>query len=212
MFEHDRDHNSVISMMIGKRPTDFNRLRSIYYLKNKLKKSGSLNDAKILEDGLFVIVHEFDGRPGMGHNKSDFYKKTAAVAKVSLTNPLAKGYVSSEDMGSQRFAGYGSLEYKRIARDNEFILKDKYFDSKKGRFTLVHDEHGPFLPIEYDETSKKITRPFADIAPLGEKDPTRIADRKAAMIDALTKGYARFWNYFLKIIEENLDPESALKE
>ena len=86
---------------------------------------------------------------------------------------------------------YGQESYKQENRDWEFILKDKYA-GPDGTLRPVHDERGPFLPIEYNPETKKMTRPL-------ENDP----NRNEKMPQLLEEGYARFWSYFMRILKES---------
>lgn len=189
MLTHDLIHNIQIYNSIENNQTGLkDKLKYIYDVRNKLRERGRMNESIILENGLFVIFHEFYGMPRMSIISDNFNKDLIENVKRRMIEPLIN---------------YGTDTYKGTARDREFLLKDKYFDQTEGKFKLVHDDQGPFLPITYDETLKKTTRPFRDIAPLREENPAKVEAREDLMIDALAEGYIRFWDCFLKILEEN---------
>lgn len=187
MFDHDIAHNLALFNSQKNYPTIYNKLKIIHHIKNKLKEHAStLNQAKILENGLFMLTHEGITKSLLVQNETtgnlpdenNFYKWTVEGAKNIMIDNVV-GYTTS---GKLKIPGYGSLSYKEFARDAEFILKDKY-DSEEHKFKPVHDKKGaPFLPISYDENKKKMTRPFADVASVGEQDEVKIKKRQELMI------------------------------
>ncbi len=193
MLEHDLAH---IRRQIWylKEVTALEYLKVAFTIQKKLKDQNKNNDATILMDGLFMIIHErpdvvMDGmaNPEVREDGKSFKFFEAIASKFKKT-------IMTYDRNDRSYSGlslYGSQTYKQENRDWEFILKDKYAESD-GSIKPVHDENGTFLPIEYDVGQKKITRPF-------NNDP----NRTEKMINTLSQGYARFWTYFLSIIEKN---------
>lgn len=172
-----------------------NALVSAYNIQQKYKTLGQDNEATILMDGLFMLIHE---RNAPFYRRYEFFQYEDNLADFLRTNmPIIK------NMHIPDYHKYGTQKYKEEYRDWEFILRDKYVDtSDNDKVKSVHDKDGkPFLPIEYDPEQKKMSRPYGDISPLGETDPVKVQQRNELMSKALMTGYERFWYYFVYLLK-----------
>lgn len=208
MLQHDLQHNSQQNAFchqppIKEKQTELKEIaQNIYNIQQKHQQNGENNEATILMDGLFLLIHESAYsviEPGVAYcteNETD-------IRKIDLSM-LTKRLKENTTLYVNKYQ-YGEEYYKEERRDWEFILKDKYIDTKdNNKIKPVHDKDGkPFLPIEYIPELKKMTRPFGDISPLNEKDPKKNKKRRLLMVSALLDGYSRFWDYFLYLIENS---------
>lgn len=188
MLGHDLSHiREQLSKLISPHARKY--IQYVYRIQEKLREENNLNDATILINGLFMIIHERPDVAGL----PPLVQPLTGEAVIHFFENISEKFTQQIMAYNDRYglASYGSDAYKRENRDWEFILKDKYMDSD-GTFKPVHDEKGAFLPIEYNHGRKKMTRPFKD-------DPLR----NQKMSQALQDGYARFWSYFMSIIKKS---------
>lgn len=172
-------------------------LQPFYQIQRQYEMNpATRNEATILMDGLFILTHEFVGIWGevLKENKIAYSPNSVKIIKELLPALKAMAPAGVAKVFYPSYDFYGSRGYKEEYRDWEFILKDSYLDSNEGGMKLVHDEKGSFLPgITFDSNKGKSSRPFSDLTLKEERDH--------AMKNALKQGYERFWDYFLKILE-----------
>lgn len=185
MLMHDLNHITTQISSLTNLP-ELQYLKEIYQIQKNYKNRGHENEQTILMDGLFFLIHE---RPDLA--KPDF-----TIEKIDI-NKYADHIASIMKRRIFNFktvyglSSYGSKYYKQENRDWEYMLKNKYFDQEENKFKPTHDKQGKsFLTIEYNPDTKKMTRPFADSS-----------TRNRQMKHALVEGYARFWNYFIYLIQ-----------
>lgn len=168
-------------------------IKQAYNIQKKLREENNLNDATVLINGLFMIVHERpDVTVSLGKELSPNNKQVVDFFENIANKFTATIMTYDKSSPSSTLSPYGGTSYKQENRDWEFILKDKY-SASDGTIKPVQDRTGPFLPIEYDAQMKKMTRPLKD-------DP----ERRDKMPALLQEGYARFWSYFVVILKENI--------
>lgn len=199
MLHHDYRHISVqlnnLSFSSFERESDYETIknnfkasfRNAYKTYEKYKILGKNNEATILIDGLFIILHE---KPSLIERNADYF-----ISNDSLGGLLTKIQQNQLNTMFRVYnMEYGTMKYKEERRDWEFILRDRYIDSQDPSIIKpVHDKDGiPFLPIRYDSNINKMTRPFAD---------TESDKRKELMQEALDDGVQRFWGYFIYLLE-----------
>lgn len=172
-----------------------NAFVSAYNIQQKYKALGQNNEAAVLMDGLFMLIHE---RNAPFYRRYEFFQYDDNLAEFLIKNmPIIK------NMHIPDYHKYGTQKYKEEYRDWEFILRDKYVDtSDNDKIKSVHDKEGnPFLPIEYDFEQKKMSRPYGNISPFGDTDPDKVQQRNERMSKALVDGYGRFWYYFADLLQ-----------
>jgi hypothetical protein len=195
LYGHDVAHvRTQISDLVDRGGREY--LKKTLALQEKLETQNQNNDATILMKGLFAIIHE---RPDVVRDAMNTpeVKNSGTVLKffeAIVSNFKKKIMTYDKTHTDYPLSPYGSDTYKQENRDWEFsLLRAKYAESD-GSIKPVHDGQEAFLPIEYDTVQKKMTRPF-------NNDP----NKNEKMTDALNQGYARFWTYFLSIIEKHLN-------
>lgn len=181
MLKHDVGHvRAQISGLKDKKKF----LMQACSLIEEYKESSNYNAATVLTNGLFIIIHE---RPEV--TQYDLSMKPVHSFKQITQN--LQNIMSFNTRQGGSLGTYGSKTYKQENRDWEYILKNTYIDPKDKTRKVVHDQDGkPFLPIMVDPDLQKATRPFKDSS-----------NRSNEMTMALSKGYHRYWNYFLSLIE-----------
>lgn len=202
-LRHDLNH--IENLSVQTEPKKLKNLMKPVYIAQKKWEGKDDNIATILMGGLFLIVHEFTPDVSLP-------AKILTYDNSSIGINLAIGYVIDEakKMSIEYLNSYyGTETYKISFRDWEVVLRSFYTDSKDNKIKPVHDQEGKtFFPdIQYDPSTKKVTRPFENIAPFGEKNLEKIEERNNLMKEALNDGFRRFWDavgYFYRLSDEEV--------
>lgn len=178
----DREFQEITKINIRK------AILNAWKLYEHYKEIGKNNEASIIGDGLFMLIHE---KPVLFYKSYEYF-----AGHDDLAGMVQENLSALQTMYKSSIYNYGSQKYKEEFRDWEYMLKGRYLDPLDKKIKLVHDQNGkPFLPIEYDPKLQKMTRPFADV----EKN-----ERDNLMIEALNDGATRFWDYFLYLLKQDI--------